>query len=128
MTSVFSERLMRLVHASAYRGTLEEATHYGQAGVPGEGPYLQLWLRVEGEVVVAARWQTYGCPAAMACGEAVCQVGEGRRLALLQTLTAPDVARLVGGVPEGKEHCPKLAAQALAQATTVTSRGTTECR
>jgi nitrogen fixation NifU-like protein len=98
-------------------GALNEATHYGCGGEPGHGPSLQLWLRVEGGVVKAAGWKSYGCPVAMACGEAVCAVSEGRTLEVLAQLTADDVRQLVGGVPEGKEHCPELAARALLAAT-----------
>src|SRR5262245_50372443 len=110
---MYSDQLMRWFHGATHMGPLDKATHYGQGGEPGHGPYLQLWLRVEGGVVKAARWKSYGCPVAMACGEAVCAVSEGRRLEALRELTSEDVARLVGGVPEGKEHCPELAAAAL---------------
>jgi len=114
---MYSERLMTLFRGATHAGELEGQTHRGVAGAPGCGPYLVLGLRVEGGVVRQARFQTYGCPAAMACAEVVCAMSEGRPLALLQQLTAADVDRLVGGVPEGKEHCPELAAQALVQAT-----------
>ena len=67
---------------------------------------MQIWLKVEAGIVKAARFRTYGCPSAIACGEAVCTVSEGRELARAQALTAADVTHLVGGVPEGKEHCP----------------------
>ena len=110
---MYSERLMALFHGATHAGELTEATHRGVAGAPGCGPYIALSFCVEAEVVRVARWETYGCPAAMACAEIVCRLSEGRPLSLLQRLTADDVNRLVGGVPEGKEHCPELAAQAL---------------
>jgi hypothetical protein len=47
--------------------------------------------------------------------DVTCALSDGRPLALLHAVTASDVDLLVGEVPEGKEHCPQLAAQALAQ-------------
>jgi nitrogen fixation NifU-like protein len=111
---MYSERLRELFHSRAHVGKLEDATHYGEAGVPGQGPYIQLWLRVEDNQVKEARFKTYGCPAAIACAESVCIWSEGRELNCLHEVTDADVTSWLGGVPEGKEHCPALAASALA--------------
>ena len=110
---MYSERLMELFHSRAHAGRVEDATHYGEAGTPGQGPYTRLWLRVRDGVIEAAGFQTYGCPAIIACMEALCRelVGGGFR-----EVTAEQVAEWVGGVPEGKEHCPRLAVEAWAAA------------
>ncbi len=105
---------MALFRSQAHAGEVGGATHGGQAGVPGMGPWLTLRFRVEDGMVRRAGFTTYGCPVIMACGEAVCALSEGRQLAALQALvTAEVVCKSVGGVPEGKEHCPQLAARAL---------------
>jgi NifU-like protein involved in Fe-S cluster formation len=67
---------------------------------------------VEDGIVTTARFKTYGCPAAIACGEALCELVEGRPLAAIEPVTAELLATCVGGVPEEKSHCPPLAAQA----------------
>jgi len=113
---MYSERLMELFHSRAHGGDLPDATHFGQAGTPGGGPYIQIWLRVEDGVVDAARWRTYGCPAAIACAEACCRWAEGKALDRLGFVEPPRVADWVGGVPVGKDHCPELAANALRDA------------
>jgi NifU-like protein involved in Fe-S cluster formation len=105
---------MELFHSGAHAGALADATHRGQAGTPGQGPYLVLAFRVDSGRVAAARFRTYGCPAVIAYAEAACAWCEGRPLSGLGSVTASEVCRWVGGVPEGKEHCPELAAQALA--------------
>jgi nitrogen fixation NifU-like protein len=110
---VYSERLLTLFRNPAHVGTLADATHYGEGGVPGQGPYVQLWLRLREGRVKAASFKTYGCPAAIACSEALCESVEGRILAELRRVDAAEVTERVGGVPEGKEHCPELAAAAL---------------
>jgi NifU-like protein involved in Fe-S cluster formation len=108
-----SDRLMRIFRGATHHGELPEATHRGVAGSPGCGPYITLAFRIEEGVVTQARFQTYGCPTAMACAEVVCTVCEGKLLSHLPAVTPADLTLLVGGVPEGKEHCPALAVQAL---------------
>ena len=112
---MYSEWLLRLAHSGDHAGTVDRETHRGVGGEPGCGPYLVLSLRVAGDLVQEARYQTYGCPVMRACGEVVCVRSEGEPLAQLQQVTPEELRRWVGGVPEGKEHCLELAATALAQ-------------
>ena len=110
---MYSDSLLELFESRAHAGSLPDATHRGEAGAPGQGPYVQLWLRVEDGVIRKARFKTYGCPAAIACAEAACGWSEGKALAELARVSADEIAASVAGVPEGKEHCPELAATAL---------------
>jgi NifU-like protein involved in Fe-S cluster formation len=55
---MYSERLIALFHSRAHAGRLENATHYGEAGTPSQGPYTRLWLRVRDGVIEAAAYQT----------------------------------------------------------------------
>jgi nitrogen fixation NifU-like protein len=110
---MYSERLMALFHTAAHGGELAGETHRGRAGTLGQGPCIQLMLRVEEGRVREARYKTYGCPAAIACAEAACAWSEGRSLTELPEVTTADVTAWVDSVPEGKEHCPALAAAAL---------------
>src|SRR5437868_2330672 len=48
-SAMFSQQTMFLFSNPAHAGTLEDATHYGVAGSPGDGPSMEFWLRVEGE-------------------------------------------------------------------------------
>lgn len=112
---MYSERLLELFHNREHAGRLEEATHYGEAGTPGQGPYSRLWLRVKDGVVEAASYQTYGCPAMIACMEALSRQAVGGQAG--GKLTPARIEDWVGGVPEGKEHCSRLAARAWGAAT-----------
>ena len=47
---------------------MPDADFTGAAGVVGQGPYLQLFAKVEAEVVKEASYQTYTYPNAIACG------------------------------------------------------------
>jgi nitrogen fixation NifU-like protein len=114
---LYSDLVMWLFESQAHRGApVEGETHCGVGGEPGCGPYIVLSLRVEEGIVRQAQWRTYGCPVSMACAEVVCARSEGEPLESLGDVTATEVTRWVGGVPEGKEHIPALAAEALGRA------------
>jgi NifU-like protein involved in Fe-S cluster formation len=92
---------------------MQSADFTGQAGIAGQGPYLQLFARVEEELVTEASYQTYTCPNAIACGSWVVRWMEGRGPSALAKLEAEDLIRVLGGLPLAKEHCAYLAVNAL---------------
>ena len=57
----YSETLTE--HATAPRngGVLQNPDLTGHAGSPGRGPFMVLFLKLEQDQVVAAKYQTYGC-------------------------------------------------------------------
>lgn len=93
-------------------GKIDCATHHGIAGAPGEGPYVELWFCVREGTVEAASYETFGCPAAVACASLVVQLAKGRTISWVLSVEEKDLTTLLGGLPEGKEHCPLLAVQA----------------
>ena len=103
-------------HSPRRVGPLVGATHRGTAGVPGEGPYVILWLKVESEHIVAAAYQSHGCPAAMASASMAAQLIEGKSVDAAARVTSEQIVSELGGLPEGKEHCPRLAALAIGAA------------
>jgi nitrogen fixation protein NifU and related proteins len=110
---MFSPRVLDHTVNPRNAGPLEGATHRGSAGDPGGGPYMTLWFLVEGGAIRRASYETYGCPAAVACGSLCAQILPGRTVAQALSLTPRDIDALLGGLPEGKEHCPRLAARAI---------------
>lgn len=98
------------------RGIPSGSSISGQVGTPGEGPYLQLKLDWEGGVIQTARFQTYNCPIAIACGSWLVTWIEGKTVAQVSALNPNDLVLLLGGLPPGKAHCAELAVGALQSA------------
>jgi nitrogen fixation NifU-like protein len=86
------------------------------AGIPGDGPYMLLWFEVVQGVIVRASYDTYGCPAAVACGSMTAEVLIGRTPEQALLLQPHDLILLLCGIPEGRAHCPQLAIEALKNA------------
>lgn len=97
-------------------GQLEMATHYGVAGVPGEGPFVEIWLRIEGDLIVEATYRTFGCPTTIASSSLAVFLAKGRSPDTAKLISPEDLCLLVGQIPEGKEDCPPRVISALRSA------------
>lgn len=98
-------------------GVLENPDAEAMQSNPVCGDTMRLMLRIDGEERIAeARFQTVGCPAAIATSSAATEMIAGRRLEEVEGLTRADFAAAVGGLPPSKMHCSVLAAAALRRA------------
>ena len=70
-------------------------------------------IRVEDDRVAEMRWQTRGCPPAIATSSVASEMVRGWTLQQVEALTRDEVAAAVGGLPADKVHCSVLAADAL---------------
>ena len=111
-----TEFALTFVQSPRYRGELEGATHYGESDPPGEGPYVQIWLRIEGGVIRDASFQSPGCPSSRACGGVLCALVKGREVSAVRSLSQGDLLTVVGELPEGKGHYADRAICALRKA------------
>jgi NifU-like protein involved in Fe-S cluster formation len=90
----------------------------GRAGEPGNGsPFMLLFLRLEGERIAQASFQTYGCGPAIATGSLLAERLTGAAIATLGAWTDEAIATALGGLPDEKRHCSRLGAEAVASAT-----------
>jgi len=113
---VYSPIVLDHFHNPRNVGPLDGATHSGTAGSPGDGPHMIIELEVSDGMICGAAYQTYGCPAAVACGSIVAQIVQGRSVDTAAKITAEDVILLLGGLPEGKHHLAALCTSALTKA------------
>ena len=97
-------------------GAFESPDATGHAGSPGRGPFLILYLRMKGNQVQAAKFQTYGCGPTIACGSVLTEMITGRSVADCLQLTAQSLIDALDGVPPDKLHSPALAIAALRDA------------
>lgn len=103
------------VHRPRHRGPLENAA-YGVSGVPGDGPYVEIWARVESGVVREAAFRTPGCPSSTAAASMLCELAEGREAARVASLTGEDLLAVLGGLPEGKGSYAEMSVEAMRRA------------
>ena len=94
-------------------GEIADADAAGYETNPVCGDTMRLTLRIDGGRIVEARFQTSGCPAAIAAGSVCTEIIGGLSLAEAEALTKEDYAAALGGLPASKMHCSVLAADAV---------------
>ncbi|MBX3097256.1 MAG: iron-sulfur cluster assembly scaffold protein, partial [Fimbriimonadaceae bacterium] len=92
-----------------HAGALQNATHSGSGGVPGDGPYITLWLKVESDCIEDVGFACNGCPSSMATGSVMTSVLLGRTLDQARLINANDILLVLQALPEGKEYYADLA-------------------
>jgi len=97
-------------------GTIKNADGVGKHGEPGQGNHMVIYLAIESHIIKDAKFQTYGCPGAMACGSMVTELAKGKSIQDAKSITPEILMAALDGLPLGKRHCAGLAAAALAKA------------
>jgi nitrogen fixation NifU-like protein len=77
------------------------------------GDILRLSALIEEGRIAQSRFKVRGCTASIAAGSALTELIGGRDRAGLQTLTAADVDRAVGGLTNESKHAAALCADAV---------------
>jgi len=95
---------------------MEGADAVGVAGVPGQGRYVVVYVRVERGRIVEASFQCSGCGVTVACGSALTELVRGRSIRECETLTADGIIAALDGVPEDKRDRADFALSALQDA------------
>ncbi len=99
----------------------EEAFEADGRGLTGNvrcGDEMLVVIKVDepSGTIADCKWRTFGCASAIASTSVLSEMGKGMRLADAYRVTARDVQRELGGLPEHKVHCSVLGDKALRQA------------
>ena len=91
----------------------ESGVFVGHGGIPGEGPYISIWLSLAQGTVLDVRCRCNGCPSALQVTERCALVLRGRSMAAIRQLGRADIELIAGKLPDGKEYYYDLARTAI---------------
>lgn len=97
-------------------GEMESPDATGTSGTPGFGPCVVIMLRVEGDRIADARFQSYSCGAAIAAGSVLTEMIKGKPIDECKGITVQELIEALGGLPPEREFCAGLAVEALNKA------------
>jgi nitrogen fixation NifU-like protein len=97
-------------------GEIIDADGVGMEGNPTCGDAMKLFIKVKDDVITDAKFQTFGCGAAIAVSSMITEMAKGKTLADALAITKESVADALDGLPPQKMHCSNLGADALRKA------------
>jgi nitrogen fixation NifU-like protein len=109
----YSEKVMDHFMHPRNVGDIADADGIGNVGNPICGDVLRLYIKVEDNKIIDAKFKTFGCAAAIATSSMVTEMIIGKSLAEALEISNKAVAQALGGLPLVKLHCSVLAEQAL---------------
>jgi nitrogen fixation NifU-like protein len=109
----YSEKVMDHFNNPRNVGEIPEANGVGTVGNPICGDVMKMYLRIEKDRIVDAKFKTFGCGAAVATSSMVTEMVKGKTISEALQITNKAVAEALGGLPPVKMHCSVLAEEAL---------------
>jgi nitrogen fixation NifU-like protein len=109
----YSEKVMEHFANPRNMGELEDANGIGEVGNSKCGDIMKMYLKIENNVIVDAKFKTFGCGAAIATSSMATELVKGKTIDEALKLTNKAVMEALDGLPPVKIHCSVLAEQAI---------------
>ncbi|PYG87454.1 nitrogen fixation NifU-like protein [Ruminiclostridium sufflavum DSM 19573] len=113
---MYSEKVMDHFTNPRNVGEIEDANGIGQVGNAKCGDIMKMYLKIEDNIVVDAKFKTFGCGAAVATSSMATELVIGKTVEEAMKVTNKAVAEALDGLPPQKMHCSNLAEEAIAAA------------
>ena len=97
-------------------GVIEDADGVGEVGNAKCGDIMKIYLKIENNIIVDVKFETFGCGSAIASSSMATEMIMGKSIHEALALTNKAVAEALDGLPAHKVHCSVLAEEAIKNA------------
>ena len=97
-------------------GVIEDASGVGQVGNAKCGDIMKIYLKIENDIIVDVKFETFGCGSAIASSSLATEMIKGKSIQDALKLTNQAVCEALDGLPAAKVHCSVLAEEAIKSA------------
>lgn len=111
--ALYSDKVMDHFKNPRNVGDMENPDGVGHVGNPVCGDIMELYIRVEDNIITGARFKTFGCGAAIATSSMVTELVIGKSIEEALEISNKAVVEALDGLPAIKMHCSVLAEEAL---------------
>jgi len=116
ITLPYSNKVMEHFKNPRNVGEIEHPDGVGHVGNPVCGDIMELYIKVEDDTIVDAKFKTFGCGAAIATSSMVTEIVKGKSVSEALAISNKMVVEALDGLPPVKMHCSVLAEEALKSA------------
>ncbi|MBW2965877.1 iron-sulfur cluster assembly scaffold protein [Candidatus Woesearchaeota archaeon] len=113
---MYSKKVLNRFQNPKFTGEIKNADAVGEVGNVKCGDIMRVYLKIEDNKIKDIKFKTYGCVAAIASTDYLCEIVKGKTLEQAKKITSKDVVKKMGNVPAVKLHCSVLAQNALKKA------------
>ncbi len=110
---MYSEKVLDHFTNPRNVGEINDADGVGQVGNPKCGDIMKMYLKIEDNIIVDAKFKTFGCGAAVATSSMATELVRGKTVDEALQITNKAVAEALDGLPPVKMHCSNLAEEAI---------------
>ena len=114
--ALYSEKVMDHLMHPRNVGILEDADGVGEVGNAKCGDIMKIYLKIENDIIVDVKFETFGCGSAIASSSMATEMIKGKSIHEAMQLTNKAVAEALDGLPAHKLHCSVLAEEAIKNA------------
>ena len=114
--ALYSEKVMDHFMNPRNVGTIENASGVGEIGNAKCGDIMKIYLKIENDIIVDCKFETFGCGSAIASSSMATEMIMGKSIHEAMELTNKAVAEALDGLPAHKMHCSVLAEEAIKSA------------
>lgn len=111
--ALYSEKVMDHFTNPRNVGKLDDADGIGEVGNAKCGDIMKIYLKIENDIIVDVKFNTFGCGSAIASSSMATELIKGKPLSQALELTNKAVAEALDGLPAHKMHCSVLAEEAI---------------
>ena len=111
--ALYTETVMDHFQHPRNVGSIDDADGVGEVGNAKCGDIMKLYLKIEGDVIVDAKFETFGCGSAIASSSIATEMIKGKTIDEAMRLTNREVVDALGGLPAHKLHCSVLADESI---------------
>ena len=111
--ALYSEKVMDHFTHPRNVGVIENADGVGEVGNAKCGDIMKIYLKIENDIIVDVKFETFGCGSAIASSSMATEMIMGKSIHDAMKLTNKAVAEALDGLPLHKMHCSVLAEEAI---------------
>ena len=114
--ALYSEKVMDHFRNPRNVGVIENADGVGEVGNAKCGDIMKIYLKIENDIIVDVKFETFGCGSAIASSSMATELIKGKPVSEALALTNKAVVEALDGLPAHKLHCSVLAEEAIKKA------------
>ena len=111
--ALYGEKVMDHFMHPRNVGVIENADGVGEVGNAKCGDIMKIYLKIENDIIVDVKFETFGCGSAIASSSMATEMIMGKSIHEAMALTNKAVAEALDGLPLHKMHCSVLAEEAI---------------